>query len=131
MFRPRPTSNGMDGEKKNVVYVILALIVIGLLGWWVLSKGPSSGFEGDTASEEAPGPQLAPALQLTEKERSGDVSDTKAEIIARVNSGTPLTPEEKARIGGIMLTKANIYNFSEEERQAIFKELSEYSECSE
>lgn len=117
----------MDGEKKNIVYVVVAIIVIALLGWWLLSspEGSSVGSSGETKKSEAtPPPQLAPALQLTAQEKSGDVSAKKAEIMTRVRSGTKLTPQERSEIGGIMLTKANVYKFSEEERQAIFKALS-------
>lgn len=115
----------MDGEKKNIVYVVIALIIIALLGWWLLSsKGSGTGSDSTATEKAPPGPQLAPALQLTAKEKAGNVGDKKAQIVARVKSSTPLTPEEKAEIGGIMLTKANIYNFSEEERVAIFEALS-------
>lgn len=113
----------MDTDKKNIFYVVLALVVIVLLGWWILtSKG---GMPVDNGSSEAGQAQLAPELQLTDSEKRGDVAEKKAEILVRVNSGTPLTAEEKAEIGGIMLTKANIYQFSEAERQQIFKALSE------
>ena len=116
----------MENDKKNIVYVIIALIVIGLLGWWLLSsKSSTTDSEAERAAEEAAaGPRLAPALQLTEQEKKGDVSDKKAEIMAYIRSGKELTPEQKGEIGGIMLTKANIYNFTEEERQAIFEALS-------
>ena len=113
----------MQGTK-NIVYVLIALVIIALLGWWVLSSkgtGPSE----KSAEEDLPGPQLAPALQLTADEKRGDVTDKKAEIMAAVRSGKPLTNEQKAEIGGIMLTKAHIYNFTEVERQDIFKALSQ------
>jgi|GEM_PF-1791515 len=118
----------MEGEKKNVVYAVIALVVIGLLGWWLMSSKGSgvsgSGGQGPTGVDKGPGSKLSPALQLTEQEKKGDVSDKKAQLLSRVRSTKTLTPEERADIGGIMLTKANIYNFTEEERQAIFEALS-------
>ncbi len=118
----------MESEPKKVVYSVIALIVIGLLGWWLLSAGPSGsaipkGESVKPVANQAP-VELAPALQLTAKEKAGDVGEKRAQILTLVNSKTPLTPEEKADIGGIMLTKANVYKFTEVERQAIFAALS-------
>lgn len=117
----------MEDEKKNLVYAVLAVIVIVLLGWWLMSSKGSDSLGGGTTTtgvDKGPGSKLSPALQLTEQEKKGDVSDKKAQIMTRVRSGKTLTPAERAEIGGIMLTKANIYNFTEVERQAIFEALS-------
>lgn len=116
---------GMEGEKKSVLYIIIALVVIVLLGWWFFSG--SAGEEVGTGQAVKSKPTeavLAPALQLTPEEKRGDVSERKTQILARVRSGAPLTPEEKAEIGGLMLAKGKIYNFSEEERVDIFEALS-------
>ncbi|PIR52865.1 hypothetical protein COU76_04205 [Candidatus Peregrinibacteria bacterium CG10_big_fil_rev_8_21_14_0_10_49_10] len=113
-------------EKKPIAFVIVALIVVVLVGWWIFNN-PQNGPAGtkDVVIDETPvEPQLAPELQLSKEEKAGNVDGKKAEIVALVTSGATLTQEQKAEIGGIMLTKANIYNFSEEERQAIFDALS-------
>ena len=121
----------MDSEKKNGFYIMLAIVLVILLGAWIFSGQDSTRDTDDSVagSPTSSGsvsriPKLAPALELTEKEKSGEVSEKKAEILARVHSGTPLTEEEKGEIGGIMLIKAGIYKFSEAERVAIFKALS-------
>lgn len=121
-----PNCKKMEGEKKGMLYVIIVIVVIAVLGWWFFSASPQGGNESvDVGSEEGAGVQeLTPSVQLTPAEAAGDVSVKKAEILSRVRSGTLLTQEEKADIGGIMLTKANVYNFTEEERNDIFTALS-------
>ena len=109
----------MENEKKNTLSVIVVIIIVVAVGAWLYwgSSGSESGTETPTAT-------LAPALQLTPQEKTGDVSAKRAEILSLVRSGTPLTQEQKAEIGGIMLTKANLYKFNAAERQDIFKVLS-------
>ncbi len=117
-------------EKKSLTYIVLAVIVVAVFGWLFISGGDSNssmtGGESTSSSDKKASatPQLAPALQLTKEEKAGNVSEKKASIMARVNSETPLTQEEKAEIGGIMLTKGEVYKFTEAERQAIFVALS-------
>lgn len=114
-------------DKQSILYVIVVIIIIALIGWWVF-PAPSPSVPTDNSAsakvEEVPTATLAPALQLTEVEKSGNVSERKAEILTIVRSGRALTQAEREEIGGIMLTKANIYNFTEAERQDIFKALS-------
>lgn len=111
-------------EKKSLAYVIVALIIAALLGWWLFGGKGGIG-TGGSATQETVSPKPVPPtvtaeVKLTPQEKSGDVSAKKAEILALVRSGTPLTTEQKQEITLIMATKANIYKFSEEERQAIF-----------
>lgn len=119
----------MEGEKKNIVYVVIALIVIALLGWWLLSSD-SSGSSGqsdstpDMSAKEAPPAQVSPTVKLTPDEKSGDVTSKKAEILALVKTGKSLTSEQRSEITLIMLTKANIYQFSGEEQELISAALS-------
>jgi len=88
-------------------------------------KSIISGGDGASSSgTDTPEPTLAPQLQLTPQEKTGDVGDKKADILSLVRSGKALTPEQKGEIGGIMLTKAHIYNFTEEERTDIFEAIS-------
>jgi len=108
----------MENEKKNTLSVVIVIIIVVVVGVWLYWGSSGSG-----ASTETPTATLAPALQLTTQEKTGDVSAKRAEILALVRSDTPLTQEQKAEIGGIMLTKANLYNFNEAERGVIFTAL--------
>lgn len=115
----------MENEKKNMLSVIVVIIIVVAVGVWLFWGSSGGGSVGTSSSnKETPTATLAPALQLTPQEKTGDVSAKRAEILALVRSGTPLTQEQKAEIGGIMLTKANLYSFNEAERQDIFKALS-------
>lgn len=109
----------MENEKKNMLSVVIVITIVVVIGVW-LFWSPSE----DISSTEEPIATLAPALQLTAQEKTGDVSAKRAEILALVRSGAPLTQAQKAEIGGIMLTKANLYTFNEAERQDIFAALS-------
>ncbi len=113
----------MEDEHKRNIFIIIAIIALGLLGWWLFGADGSRSGGMHRGEEAADGPHLAPSLELTEQEKAGDVSGKKAEILGWVRSGKPLSPEERAEIGGIMLSKAAIYNFTDEERFAIFKGL--------
>jgi len=109
----------MEQDKKNLIYVVVTIIVLVLLGMWLFGK-EGTGDEGSAAIPPPPPPSVSVQVKLTPEEKSGDVSDKKAEILSRIRSNTPLTTAEKQEIQLIMATKANIYKFSEEERQEIF-----------
>lgn len=114
-----------EGNKKSIVSVIIVIVVVVIGGYLLYTQGGTdTGGAGESGEATVtPEPTLAPQLQLTQKERAGDVGDKKADVLSLVRSGKALTPEQKSEIGGIMLTKAHIYNFSEEERQDIFAAL--------
>ncbi len=112
----------MEGEKKNTV-VITAIILAVVLGVWLFGGFSSAPDDGTTEADIPSAPTLSPALQLTSDEKRGDVSERKAEILSRIRSGSSLSIEEKGEIGGIMLTKAHLYAFTDAEREAIFTAL--------
>ncbi|MDP3996130.1 MAG: hypothetical protein Q8P86_00335 [bacterium] len=97
-----------------VVVIILAVAVAAFFYYYRPSQ------DAEMADED----RLAPELRLTEEEKSGDVASDKAEILAIVRSGRPLSADESQRISGIMFAKAHIYNFSSEEREEIFSALT-------
>ena len=77
----------MESEKKNGLFVIIALVVVALLVWWLwpTSSGPGSGQavgddsgQSTQASAPPPPPQLAPELQLTADEKAGNIAEKKA-----------------------------------------------------
>lgn len=109
-------------ERKPLAYVIIALVVVVMLGIWLFSgsrEGNGSSGQGEDVAEEIP-VSVKVEVKLTPEEKTGDVSSKKAEIMTKINSGAELTTEDKKEITLIMATKANIYNFTEEERKAIF-----------
>lgn len=113
-----------ENNAKKLVSIIVVIIIIAIGGYFLLSGSGSTGEDGTFGEPVAtPEPTLAPQLQLTPQEKAGDVGDKKAEVLALVRSGKTLTDEQKSEIGGIMLTKAHIYNFSDEERADIFEAL--------
>jgi len=113
----------MEPEKKNVIYVVVALIVLILLGFWVFGKkgtGGGTSDDGSAGTPPPPPPSVTVEVKLTPEEKAGNVDGKKAQILSRIRSTTPLTVAEKQEIQLIMATKANIYQFSEEERKEIF-----------
>ena len=113
----------MEDEKKPLIYVVLILIIAALIGFWIFSDDDDQMMQDSALSggeQTAVPPSVTPQVKLTSSEKSGNVSAKKTEILERVRSATPLTTEEKQEITLIMTTKANIYKFSEAERQAIF-----------
>jgi len=114
----------MENEKKNTLSVVVVIIIVVVVGVWLYFGSSGSSSLNGSSSTKVPTATLAPSLQLTTQEKTGNVSAKRAEILALVRSGAPLTQAQKSEIGGIMLTKANLYNFNEAERQVIFKALS-------
>lgn len=110
--------------KKPLAYILLAIIVVVGLGVWLFRGNDKDDRGGATEQTQNSSGKIPPSvsldIKLTPEEKSGDVSAKKAEILARVRSATPLTVAEKQEITLIMATKANIYQFNEAERKAIF-----------
>ena len=106
--------------------MVAAIIIVVVGGYFLFSAdGGGGGPVGAGDGTQTPEPTLAPQLQLTPQEKAGDVGDKKAEILRLVRSGKGLTDEQKGEIGGVMLTKAHIYNFTEAERTDIFEAISQ------
>lgn len=112
-----------ENNAKKLVSIIVVVILVAVGGYYLLSGGENGGEGASGEPIATPEPTLAPQLQLTPQEKAGDVGDKKAEVLSLVRSGKSLTDEQKSEIGGIMLTKAHIYNFSDEERADIFEAL--------
>lgn len=116
-----------ENNTKSLAVIVVVIVIVAVGGYFFYtgsgSTGGGSGGGGGSERIKTPEPTLAPQLQLTPQEKAGDVGDKKAEILKRARSGKLLTPEQKSEIGGIMLTKAHIYNFTEEERVDIFEAL--------
>lgn len=55
--------------------------------------------------------------------QQSDIEKHKQDILALVNSGKTFTDDEKSTIGNIMLTRAHLYNFTDEERETVFSAL--------
>ena len=115
----------MESDTKTTFSIAVAVVIIFMIGFWLFSNhAPTRGGVSETTSAMK-GSEVAPAFELTAQEKSGKVSQKRADILARVRSKTALTSAEREEIGGIMLAKAHLYQFSEMERQEIFKALSQ------
>lgn len=112
----------MENSKKGSVGLIILIVLLAIVAYFIFVS-PKGGSILPSFNSNPP-PELAPALKLTSQEKTGDVSAKRAEIIALVNSGNRLTDAQKGEISGILLTKANLYKFTDAERQAIFKALN-------
>ncbi len=114
----------MEGEKKTKY--IAGAVVFTVLVFWLFS-GDSATPRGNETEDETTtavsAPVVAPALKKTSEEERGEILQKKTEILTRVRSQTPLTSKEKEEIGGIMLTKGYLYNFTAGEREVIFSAL--------
>ena len=73
----------------------------------------------------------APVFSAEERLGTKEISEgqrksalyVKKELLAEARSQTAFSTEEKAAIGKLMLTEAHLYDFSEEERDAVFSAL--------
>jgi len=116
----------MESSAQKTLWTVIAVVVIVIVGYVFLSGSP----EG-TATPPKAKVIVTPVVsqeQLLGKaplatEQKDAISVHKAEILARVASGKPLTQEEKGSIGNIMLTQAHLYKFTDEEREAVFSAL--------
>ena len=112
----------MENSKKGSVGLIILVVLLAIVAYFVFAS-PKGGSILPSFNSNPP-PELAPALQMTSQEKTGDVSAKRAEILSLANSGKPLTNAQKGEISGILLTKANLYKFNDAERQAIFSALN-------
>lgn len=104
----------MRNKKTIYIGVVLVIVAIAVASWNYFRSVP----------QEITSSALSPGLEITEKEKTGDVSEEKAQILMRVRSGTALTQQERDAWAGLMLVKSHIYQFSDGERKEIFDALS-------
>lgn len=100
--------------KTTIVIGIFALIV--LVGFFALSLKRGLTIKG---LNETLSPQ-----ERVEREKAHTIERKKADILALVYAGNPLTQEQKAEIYGIMFSTTTSYRFGERERADIFAALS-------
>ncbi len=117
-------------ENKKGLLVIVVLIVIVAVGYMVWNS-PSTPV--GTIPAVASKPTISPEPVISPDQLIGKVRITpaledkiavhKKEILDRVSSGKPLTDADKSAIGGIMLSEAHLYGFTDAERAQIFAAL--------
>ena len=124
--------NTMHPANNKTLFIVVGALALLALGYYLFSNsdsvsGPNQYGGTSESSVVKNAPQVSNDQLLGKQEltvnQSADIAAHKAEILARVSSGKPLTSEEKATIGRIMLTEAHLYHFNETERQEIFAAL--------
>ena len=120
-----PTSNAMDSPHKKL-YIALCVLVVLIIGAYALvpsdSLAPSRQRDISGSIPAFTNEQLLGDAEVTPAEKQ-DVVAYKAQLLAKVASGALFSSEEKGSIGKLMLTDAHLYDFSDEEREAIFSAL--------
>lgn len=119
-----------DASKKSLITIIIAVAIVAVGGYFLLAS-PANGPDGAAPVKESKLARETP--QVTEKQLLGDAGLTasqqsdiekhKQDILRLARSGKTLSDDEKSAIGNIMLTRAHLYNFTDEEREAVFDAL--------
>lgn len=119
-----------DTSKKSLITVIVAIAVVAIGGYFLLAS-PANGPEGVAPAKESKLVRETP--KVTEEQLLGDaelnanqqsdIERHKQDILRLARSGKTLSDDEKSTIGNIMLTRAHLYNFTDEEREAVFDAL--------
>jgi hypothetical protein len=119
-----------DTSKKSLITIIMVVAVVAIGGYFLLAS-PANGPEGVTPVTESKLVRETP--KVTEEQllgdaglsvnQQGEVLKHKQDILRVARSGTALSDGEKSTIGNIMLTRAHLYNFTDEEREAVFDAL--------
>ena len=119
-----------DTSKKSLITIIMVVAVVAIGGYFLLAS-PANGPEGVMPVTESKLVRETP--KVTEEQLLGDaglsanqqseVLKHKQDILRVARSGKALSDGEKSTIGNIMLTRAHLYNFTDEEREAVFDAL--------
>ena len=119
-----------DASKKSLITIIMVVAVVAIGGYFLLAS-PANGPEGVMPITESKLVRETP--KVTEEQLLGDaglsanqqseVLKHKQDILRVARSGKALSDGEKSTIGNIMLTRAHLYNFTDEEREAVFDAL--------
>ena len=119
-----------DASKKSLITIIVAVAVIAVGGYFLLAS-PANGPEGAVPVTESKLVRETP--KVTEEQLFGDAELTasqqsgilkhKQDILRLARSGKALSDAEKSAIGNLMLTRAHLYDFTNEEREAVFDSL--------
>lgn len=119
-----------DASKKSLITVIIAVAIVAVGGYFFLAS-PANGPEGAAPAKESKLVRETP--KVTEEQLLGDttlsqsqqsdIEKHKQDVLRLARSGKTLSNDEKSTIGNIMLTRAHLYNFTDEEREAVFDAL--------
>lgn len=119
-----------DTSKKSLITIIIAVAIVAVGGYFLLAS-PANGPEGAAPAKESKLVRETP--KITEEQLLGDaglnanqqsdIEKHKQDILRLARSSKTLSDGEKSTIGNIMLTRAHLYNFTDEEREAVFDAL--------
>lgn len=109
------------GGAKTLWSVVILIVVVGG-GWYLYQAGVFN-----RGIEQAP--ELTREQLVGEAPVSASQTDAigvhKEKILARIAEGTPLTQEERDSLSRTMLMEAHLYNFTDAERDMIFRALQQ------
>lgn len=120
---------------KSAFWTVIIVLAAAAGGYFVFAPDESSAPAGEPASRpvaRAPSvlrenPRFEDAQVLGEKaltkSQTDAIAKNKTAIMKTVGTERALSPEERSEIGNIMLTQAHLYNFTDEERDAVFDAL--------
>lgn len=115
---------------KSVVTIVIVLVIVLVGGYLLLSGGGDNGGIGQSSSAKAVventprlnDEQLLGKAEIPDTQRAA-IAEHKQDILRLARSSKTLSDDEKSTIGNIMLTRAHLYNFTDEEREAVFDAL--------
>ena len=115
----------IEQMQKNA-FILFGTLLLFIVAAYFLFR-PEGGRSGSPRGFLAYAPVFSAEERLGTKEISEGQRKralyVKKELLAEARSQTAFSTEEKAAIGKLMLTEAHLYDFSEEERDAVFSAL--------
>lgn len=109
------------GGAKTLWSVVILVIVVGG-GWYLYKAGVFN--RGIEQAPELTREQLVGEAPVSANQESAIVAH-KQKILERVAQGTPLSQEERDSLSRTMLMEAHLYNFTDAERDMIFRALQQ------
>ena len=116
----------MESNKRITSSAVIAIFALVVLGFWLFGGKTSDENKMEGHTEANSESHVAPAFQLTQEEKSDNISLKKTEILERTrNSSPPLTKTEKESIVKYV-SGANgaQFNFTLEEKLLIVKAIN-------
>lgn len=118
-YSTTPAEKG--GAVKTLWSVVVLVIVVGG-GWYLYKTGVFN--QGIEKAPELTREQLVGEAPVSASQEGAIVAH-KQKILERVAQETPLTQEERDSLSRTMLMEAHLYNFTDAERDMIFRALQQ------
>lgn len=115
------TPEQKGGAAKTLWSVVIFIVVVGG-GWYLYQTGVFN--RGIEQAPELTREQLVGEAPVSANQEGAIVAH-KQKILERIAEGTPLTQEERDSLSRTMLMEAHLYNFTDAERDMIFRALQQ------